>query len=429
MSDAAARRRGSAAIGWLALVALLVWTACVHHGIGPAKQDPDPPWYAPRAFFFASEATSGLLDPPALAFAALGLPALVFAAAVVVATGSALASALALSCLVATLLFVFYGVVAPFPWLFFGWRGSAVLCLLGAVVGFALASPLLARRWLALAWPARIAVYTPFVAFSIILLRNATGTDATLPFAISPWPAVPVFGLETAALCIAIWLAGAALGIAGTARRRAGAGSGLVGWALAGAVPLAVLATGSRLGLFPFRASLPALVGLALACAVATGVGSRLGARDAANLALRARAQGVAAALVGVPLLVGQVWAWSDYHRTREIRARSIIDALEAWFAREGLYPDGLDALVEAGNLARIPEPAIGFAALYDGSFAYQSFGTSFLLEFPAPRWVQCAYTPAPALEDFEPEEIAELEAEGSLQESWSCPSKPPELW
>ncbi len=429
MSDAAVRRRGSAAIGWLALALLLAWTACVHHGIGPAKPDTDLRWYAPRAFFSANDATSGLLDPPALAFAALGLPSLVLAAAVAVATGSALASALAVSCFIATLLFVFYGVVAPFPWLFFCGRGSAVLCLVGGVVGFSLAAPLLARRWLELGWPARIAAYAPFVAFIIVFLRNATGTDATLPFAISPWPAVPVFGLEVAALCIAIGLAGTALGVVGTARSRSGAGSGFVGWVLAVAAPPAVLAAGSWLRLFPFRASLPGLAALALACATATLLGSWLGARDAASLSRRARSLGAAAALVGIPLLAGQAWAWSDYHRTREIQARQIIDALQAWFARESLYPDDLDALVAAGDLERIALPAIGFASLYEGSFGYQSFGTSFLLDFPAPRWVQCAYTPAPLAEDFEPEELALLEAEGSPGESWSCPSTPPELW
>jgi hypothetical protein len=429
VSDAAVRRRASAAIGWLALGLLLAWTACVHHGIGPAKPGPDPRWYAPRAFFFASDAISGMLDPPALAFAALGLPSLVLAAAVVVGVASALAAALAVSCVVATGLFVFYGVIAPFPWLFFGWRGSAVLGLVAGSVGFALAAPLLARRWLALRWPARVAVYAPFVAFMLLFLRNATGTDATLPFAISPWPAVPVFGLEVAALCIAIGLAGTALGVVGTARRRSGTGGGLAGWVLAVAVPLAVLAAGSWLHLFPFRASLPLMAAVAIACALATGIGSRLGARDAASLAVRARSLGVAAGLVGIPLLAGQAWAGADYYRTREIQARQIIDALQVYFARENLYPDDLDALVAANDLERIPVPAIGFACLYDGSFGYQSFGTSFLLDFPAPRWVQCAYTPAPVLEDLDPEELAELEAEGSLQEAWSCPSKPPELW
>ena len=45
-------------------------------------------------------------------------------------------------------------------------------------------------------------------------------------------------------------------------------------------------------------------------------------------------------------------------------------------------------------------------------------------MEFPAPRWVQCAYVPAAVYEEYEEEEY-----EDDLGESWSCPSRPPELW
>ena len=79
---------------------------------------------------------------------------------------------------------------------------------------------------------------------------------------------------------------------------------------------------------------------------------------------------------------------------------------------------------------------------LYDGHFRYRSFGTSFILEFPAPRWVECAYTPPyedddedffdDEAEDDEPDEFDNLpgmSGDDSLDEAWSCPSKPPELW
>jgi hypothetical protein len=427
----AAGGRARAAIGWLALAALIGWSACVHHGVGPLRPGVEPPWYAPRASLFAHEATAALLAPPALAFAALGLPALLLAICAAVGTGSALVAALATSCAAATLLFAFYGVVAPFPWEFFGWRGSAAICGVAAAVGFSLAAPLLARSWLALRWPARVLVFAPFALAVLALLRNATGTDASLPFAISPWPAVPVFGLEVAALLVAIWLAGAAAGVAWIARPRAGAAprAMLAGLALGAGTSLALLAAGSAAGLFPFHASLRPLAPLGAACAVAILVACRVGARDPAALAVRARTLAVGAALVGIPLLAGQVWAWSDYYRTREIRAREIIDALHGYIEREGLYPDELDQLVAAGLLPRIPEPAIGFSWLYDGSFRYESYGTSYLLEFPAPRWVQCHYTPAPLVEDLDPEERAELAADGGLEEAWSCPSTPPELW
>lgn len=431
MSEPAAPRRARAGAGWLALALLLVWTAGVHHGIGPAPQTLVDHWYTPRAFLFESGATAGLVRSPTRAFAVLALPAFALAAAVAVGTGSALAAALATSCAVATALFVFYGVVARFPWQFFGWRGSAVLLLVGLAVGFALTAPWLARSWLALSWPARVAVYAPFVAAIAAFLRNATGTDPALPFAISPWPAVPVFGLELAALLVAIGLAGTALGVAGSARSRgaARARAGLPGWVGAAALPPGLVAAGSALHGFPFRAGAGLLAALALASVAAVAVVSRVGARDRAALSRRARSLAVGAALVGLPILASQAWAWTDYHRTREILARRIIDALKTYVARESLYPDSLDALTVTGDLAQIPEPAIGFSFLYDGRFGYQSFGTSYLLEFPAPRWVQCAYTPAPLEEDLDAGERAELQEDGGLEEAWSCPSRPPELW
>ena len=132
------------------------------------------------------------------------------------------------------------------------------------------------------------------------------------------------------------------------------------------------------------------------------------------------------AGLVALPLAAGQAWAFFDYQLTREVRARAIIEALERHIERESHYPDSLEALVEAGDLKEIPRPSIGVGPGVGEPFLYQSFGASYLLEFTATRWVQCAYTPAPIYDDDEdPEEYADDE----LGESWSCPSRPPELW
>jgi hypothetical protein len=146
------------------------------------------------------------------------------------------------------------------------------------------------------------------------------------------------------------------------------------------------------------------------------------------SLAARARRIAVGAVLLGFPLVAGQAWAYLDYYVTRELRAQEIIDALEVHLERETLYPDSLEELVEAGDLDAIPEPEVGFDLLYDGQFDYRSFGSSYLMEFPAPRWVQCAYTPA-AVYDEDEEEEYEDEDEEDLAASWSCPSRPPELW
>jgi hypothetical protein len=190
-------------------------------------------------------------------------------------------------------------------------------------------------------------------------------------------------------------------------------------------LPALLLFAASRAGLLPFHLSAARAIGSALQSAVLIAVASR----RPPGTALDARGLALAALLLGAPVLLGQAWAWLDYERTREQRARVIIDALHAYLEREDLYPDRLEDLVEAGLLARIPEPVIGFPIERVDGFDYASYGTSYLLDFSAPRWVQCHYTPAPILEDLDEEERTELAAEGGLEESWSCPSTPPELW
>lgn len=414
--------------------ALLLYTALVHHGVGPAKPGREGLWYTPTNFLVESEFTYAMIDPPGLAFVSLGVPALLLCIGVLLTTSSALVAATAISCVVMTLLFTFYGVMVPFPWQFFGASASAVLVLIGLTVGFALAAPRLARSWLALSWPLRAIVYLPFALFVIVFLRNATGTDPSLPFAISPWPAVPVFGMEVGVLFVAIgWIATAigALGIArsaGSRARMALAVSAGIG------VPMLLLWIGGSLHLLPFRVGPRVVVVLGAICLLAIAVAASAGVRrqpdPAAFLRARARRIGTGAALLALPLVVGQAWAYLDYYVTREIRARAIIDALTAYLERESLYPDDLSELVAAGDLPEIPKPAIGFDFLYDGRFDYQSFGTSYLMEFPAPRWVQCAYTPAALYEEYEDEDLEEEDlTEEDLAESWSCPSRPPELW
>ena len=191
---------GLRALGWALLATLVGFAALVHHGIGPTGTGFQERWYTPTHFFFASEFFSHYVESPGMAFASLGGTALLLTLAVLLAARSALAKALALSAFGAVFLFVFYGVFAPSPWQFFGWRGSAALTLVGFCFGFSAAAPPLATSWMRLSWPLRIAVYLPFVLFAIGFLCNATGTDPELQFAISPWPVVPVFGLETCAL-------------------------------------------------------------------------------------------------------------------------------------------------------------------------------------------------------------------------------------
>jgi hypothetical protein len=418
--------RALRALGWLLLAGLVGFAALVHRGIGPAGTGFQQSWYEPTGFFFESELFSALLDPPGLAFASLGGLAALLAAAVLLASGSALAKALALSAVAAVLLFLFYGLFAPSPWQFFAWRGSAALVLVAHCFGFAAAAPALAESWLRLSWPARIAVYLPFAAFAIGFVCNTTGTDPELLFAISPWPVVSVFGLETCALFLAAGWIGTAIAVAGMGRA-ASRGAALLALLAGLAVPGLLLLAGSQLGLLPFGVRPRLVVGVAIGCALAIAAAATLRLADRGPaLQRRARRLAVGAALVALPLCAGQAWAFFDYQLTREVRAQQIIDALADYVEREELYPETLAELVQARDLDEVPQPSIGIGPISDEGFRYQSFGTSYLLEFTATRWVQCAYTPAPIYEeDEDPEEYADED----LGESWSCPSRPPELW
>jgi hypothetical protein len=466
-TDDRSERRGGV-LGWALFAALVLYTYLIHQGIGP-EPGTNRTWYTPTSFLFSAPVISEMFETLPQAFALFTLPALLLAIAVFLTNVSALARGVAVSCVLTTACFVFYGIEADAIWTFFHWRASAVLTLMTLAIGLAASAPFLAGSWLRLGWPARIASYLPVLVVVLAFIRNSTGTDQNLQFAISPWPGVAVFGMEVGALFIGILLVGIALGVGGiaTARARTGAAAvraTLVGVALGVCVPGLLLALGDSLGVFPFSVGGGAVVGMAMVTLVAILIGGTVRTKgDAEVLRQRARRLAVGAALVAIPLVSGQALARYDYYVTREVRARELIDALDTYLEREEIYPDELEELVAAGDLIEIPEPSIGFGFLYDDAFRYRSFGTSFILEFPAPRWVECAYTPPYEDEDGGEDENwgvggydrppgdivtddvidvaagdgaddesgeADPEPEGdSLDEAWSCPEKPPELW
>ncbi len=437
-------RRGLASWFWLAL--LLAYTVGVHHGIGPSPARVSLHWYDPRGFLFGWMFLDPWIGGTLRAVATLVTPAAILALWIFASGRSAVARALALSCALATLLFAFYGVGAQFVWNFFGWRGSAVLAVTALCAGFAVAAPLLAASWLRLGWTLRVALYLPVCLAVMAFVRNATGTDPGLRFAISPWPAVPVFGLEVGAMFAAVWMLGAAIGVSGFALARGRFARASLrerfaihgGMALGIALPAGLLLLGSSLEMFPFRmgARAPLALGLLSGLSILLLAGSGPGAERAARLRRRGRVLALGAALVLLPLVSGQALARRDYHVTRELRAQNIIDALQQYYQREFIYPDALEELVATGELASIPRPRIGFPGFENPQFRYQSFGTGYVLEFSAPRWVQCAYNPPweddEEFEDeeFEDEEDEEVDTENeSLAATWSCPREPPELW
>jgi hypothetical protein len=435
-----ARERWPVLAGWLLTALAVGFAAWVYWGLGPRPKA--RAWWEPKASLsraLAETSLAPLVEELPLALGGFGLAALALAAAVFATTRSATARFLAVFGVVATLCFVFYSVEARFVWSFFRWRWSASLALFAAAVAAAATAPLLAASWLRRSGPARVALYLPILLGVIAYERNVTGTDQSLRFAISPWPVVQIFGLELAAACVGALVAGVGIGLHAVARARRGGGAAL--WALGGVaaagLPVAALGLASLQDLLPFAAGPGFFALLAAASLVAFVLTATLGLGGSAErTAERALVFAVGGVLALAPIALGQVLARLDYATTRDQLAQGIIRALDGYRAREGAYPDELSELVAAGDLAQVPAPRIGFRFLGAQEFVYQNFGESYLLEFSAPRWIQCAYNP-PYLEseeeDAEDVEGAEVESELAAEDvahgEWSCPSKPPELW
>jgi hypothetical protein len=420
--------------GWILTALLLAYAALLHRGIGPIPANLESNWYNPNKFLLDGLLASGAgaaIESLGSALALLALPALATAAAVFFTTRSAVARMLSTSSAIAVAMFVYYGVQAPGVWSFFHWRWSACVVLLALCLGAALTAPLLAESWTRRSWLVRAILYLPLFAAAVAFERNVTGTDDTLLFAISPWPVVQVFGLEVFASIIAVLLIGVAIGLWTVSRGLSRAPGDLIALSVVAALAVAAIPTlalwlGANLGLLPFRAAPGLLIFTAAIALVTFAIAGKLSAtRRSFTVAGRARMWALGGLLLGLPLFVGQTLTRLDYTTTRDGRAQQVIDALQRHYEKASLYPEELTELVEAGELEEIPRPRIGFAFLSEQDFIYQSFGTGYLLEFSAPRWIQCAYNP-PYAEDYEEEEEEEL---GDLGGSWSCPSKPPELW
>ena len=414
MSEVGAPAPSGRRLGWAGACLTVLWAAFLHHGVGPTFRKGS--WLEPSSFLWG-EIPDELL--PALAL--LVLPCAAIAAAVCMVTPSALARTLAGFATIASTCFVVYGLEADRVWRFFHWRWSVAAVLFSALVALACYAPLLAARWRRLGWPLRLSTYLPIFVFLVVFERNITGTNPELPFALSPWPVVQIVGLELVASAIAALEIGVAFGLAGLSR---GALPGAAGVLAAAGFPLVALAIGSASGLLPFQAgprlyasTAAASLLVLTACALWPPRGREALARRAGNLLLG----GLLAAL---PLVVGQSLTRLDYSVTRDERARAIIDALAAHRTRTSAYPDKLTELVGAGLLPEVPRPRIGFGSQQE--FTYQNFGESYLLEFSAPRWIQCAYNPP---YETEPGEVLDAEDSADLSGAWSCPQKPPELW
>ncbi len=431
------------AVGWSLLLALFVYLWCLYQGLGVPRGGFATEWWHPDRSWLDIEWIANLDETPLRGSAILTAPAALLAAAVFWGTSSGIARWLALSGVTSCLLMGFYGLGPSRVWEFFHFRGTLVMLTIGFCLGAAAASPWLTRSWLRLRPLWQAVVYVPIVLAIVILLRHTTGTDESLSFNFSPWPAVTIFGLEIGAYAVVGMLLGSAIALAGLAQ-----------WPAAGrAVPLiAIGLVTPALWLIARFGSIPglavgALVAMTLAgCTVATLSPGRTPAARAVLVRKRARIAAMGALLTFVPLFVGRAMSTADYTVTRYVRARAISDALAVFYDRRDGYPDQLLELVELGYIDEIPRPRVGFDLLYALSgaepleFQYQSLGSSYVLEFEFTEWVQCAYNP-PWEDDFEDEDLYDGEGEGDGRfdgddwdddeggEAWSCPESRPELW
>ena len=417
------RRRGHVGLGWLGLLLLLGYTAVIHHGMGPASGGIATRWWQPTAFLLNSEPVGSWIDTPVFGIGMLTLPAALLAGLVFAGTRSAVARMLAITCVVTVMIFSFYGLVAIFAWKFFHWRGSLTMVLIGLATGAAAVAPLLGASWLRRGWLLRVLLYLPVFFACMALIRNATGTDDSLAFNFSPWPAISIFGLQIAGYVLAgLWF-GVALAVGALALGRAhpflAATGALAGLALPTVWFWARFSGSSDLILFAVFAFSTLVLALGL-------ISPREGRRE--QLLRRAAHLALGATLVWLPLLSGRALAVGDYTVNRFVRAERLNVSLAKHYEQYEAYPDSLLELVERKSIAEIPQPRVGFAFFYrlgwlePIEFTYQSLGSSYQLEFVSTEWIQCTYTPPWYDEE-------ELDEEEEFEESWNCPDTQSELW
>ena len=243
--------------GYLAVVAALTVVYYFFFGAGPSPSEyvEDLPWWRPWGTALHWPPLMGLAEMARAGFPRAWVPILLGCApplALAFLGWRVLRSALSRALLVflcgMMCVFVYYGLRAEQVWRFFEWRFAAVSAsFCAAVVAIAFAAQLFDQ---ALRLSRALAIALALAAFAAIFLLSTqvTGTNYSMPFNISPWPIVTLFGFLLAGAQIAALVA--ATGAAGWVRTRvAGRGTGL----LLGLVAAAVVA--ALAGWFIFSAA------------------------------------------------------------------------------------------------------------------------------------------------------------------------------
>ncbi len=413
-------------LGWVLVACLISYTTCVHQGLAPAPGGMPTDWWHPSGFLRDRTWVASWVGRPLTGVFMLSLPAAIAACLLFITSRSSSGRAIAASSVVTVAVMSFYGLSRALRvWEFFHWRGSVVIVCTGVVVGCTLAAPWLAERWLKLRPPWKIISYLPVFFAVVSIMRSATGTDENLFFNISPWPAIPVLGLEIACYSLVGLMIGLALGVAaftGTGPRPALRIAGFVGGAIFPVLWFAYRFSQTK-PIVLFAMLFVSVLALAAALATRGPEGRSERRRRAINFA-------TGAALVTLPLFSGHALANRDYDVTRHVRAEALIEALSRYYADEYEYPEDLADLIAGGYLEKIPKPRIGFELYYQLGwlepieFEYRNLGSSYVLEFISTEWVMCAYNP-PWLDDDGEEDSEDPET----GEAWSCPDTRPELW
>ena len=349
----------------------------------------------------------------------------------------------------ATVCFVFYalGSASQLVWSFFHWRWSGSMRRRrGRDRGCALTAPLLAASWLRLALAAARR-WSTCRSSSPCSSSSATSRARTARCASRSRPGPPC---RSSASRVGAMLVGALGGVGArrsrdaprAARRRARSARSLL---LAGSrCPPAGSSLGSR-RLLPFRARSASPARRARPLLVLLGVSRRspcaLEPRSASRDAARSTRAVGAPLLLGIPLVaLGADLARIDYthdaRRPRAARSSTRLNALPR--ARGSLPGRARRSSSRRGDLPSDPGARDRLPAVHRPGVRLPELRHSYLLEFSAPRWIQCAYNPPYVRRARRAASRAASEADAQRRRAdadddrarpWSCPSKPPELW
>jgi len=319
-------------------------------------------------------------------------------------------------------LLVTYGILAEGAiWRFFSWRFVATAAGLGGTLSIAILAPQILGA--ALRRSRGLAACLIGIGFVLawLLSTEITGTNSSLPAGLSPWPAIPVFGIQ-----LGVW------GL-GVLHATCGAGTWLAGRTQTDPRPARGILVAAGLG-FLFASLGPGGEtkpwGFALVAAVWTA-GALLARRhDSVTLRALGRTRLWAGLVLATIALITYQGAVAYQRAARDDAAPRLIQALEHYRIDHDTYPEKLQQLVP-DYLREIPRARMGLIPNADEGFVFSSFGETYVLEFASVQWVQCAYTPRFSDEEdsASTEEEAEDEADGAQEGGWSCDTTPPRLY